>query len=193
MPEFFKQLQEFILKDQKEHLPTLVPYYETLYQHRDKLSEMLNEVNNFDSIGFEYQYDEEEYYTEGAIHLRFYKEDNDERPWDIQPDYHFEIELLYDERYWGYCDCNPEDEGYDSNKKCCGNGCDWVAPQISVKKVSDLVFESFDGVERDMWELERKWNESLEEHNERVRQEQIERLENNIKEFQEEVSRLKAQ
>lgn len=71
-------------------------------------------------------------------------------------DYHtiFKIKLMYEPRYWGYCECDEEDEGYDARHKCCGYGCDWNAPSFEVYKEEYVGRSSFSGIQHDIWDLE---------------------------------------
>lgn len=188
MADFFKQLQSLMLNEEKEHLATLIPYYETLWQHRDKLKDMLEEIDSYPEVDIQYIHDEEEYYTDRKIRILLYKERDN---WMSQPDFYFEIELLFDERYWGYCYCKPSDEGYNEAKGCCGDGCDWVAPKVSVNRVDIVAYESFSGEERDMWKLEEKWNEDLTEHNERLKKERLQRLEEQLERTKQEIESIK--
>jgi len=188
MPELFNELKDMMLNHEKDHLRNLIPYYETLWQHRDKLKELTDEISKWESIGIQYECDQEDYYTEGTIIIQFYKDSEDRY---TQPDFHYDINLLHDQRYWGYCECNENDEDYNILKKCCGDGCDWVVPQISVNKINKVVYESFDGVEKDLWELEDKWKEYLSDHKEKVRQEELDRLENHLEQTKLDIKKLK--
>ena len=188
MADLFKELQEMMLNREKEHLATLIPYYETLWQHRDKIQDLLDTIDNYPEISLQYKYDEEEYYTEGTIEIFLHKEEND---WHSQPNFHYEIELLHDERYWGYCTCEEGDKGYVPEKTCCGDGCDWVAPGVRVTKVDHIAYESFDGVESDMWELENKWKEDLSEHNRKLKKEQLHRLEEKLERTKMEIESIR--
>jgi len=187
MPELFNELKDMMLNREKEHLKTLIPYYETIRQHQDKIKELTDEISKSKSISVQYEYDPEEYYSEGKIIIIFHMDSL-----ISQPDFHYEIELLHDERHWRYCMCDENDNGYDLTKGCCGNGCDWTAPQISVNKVNNVVYESFDGVEKDLWELEEKWEKKLSDYKEKIRQEELNRLENHLEQTKLDIKKLKA-
>lgn len=68
------------------------------------------------------------------------------------------INFLHDKRHWGYCECSPEDEGYNEEYDCCGNGCDWDAPAFSIEKVERVCCGIWDGLAKDYWQYEDKFN-----------------------------------
>lgn len=177
-----------MLNREKEHLATLIPYYETLWQHKDKLKDMIEEIDSYPEIDIQYTYDEEEYYTDGTIQIFLYKKKGD---WLSQPNFHYEIELQHDDRMWGYCECSSDDEGYVDGKGCCGAGCDWTAPSFNITRVNQVAYASFDGLERDVWKLEEKWKEDLTEHNERLKKEQLQRLEEQLERTKQEIESIK--
>ena len=111
---------------------------------------------------------------------------------DAYYDYCYYIEFLYDERMWGYCDCTFEDEGYDETHRCCGRGCDWIAPSFRIVKEITLGGASWEGYAKDYWEYENKFynieknkNEEVEKYQKEQRRkslkEQIERLQEELK------------
>lgn len=108
---------------------------------------------------------------------------NEDYGWKTQINYHYKITLNYDKRYWGYCSCSPSDKEYIPEHDCCGDGCDWVAPQIKVERIESLAYSSFDGIQRDLWELEKEWGIYLEKHNEKIKQEEINRLNDYIEDL----------
>lgn len=178
--KFFEGLKEYLLNNHKHKLKTLIPYYETIKQNEDKLGELLNDVlNNHWDIQLET--DEDDHYSEGVLRVCLYSDDpNKDYGWQYSLGYEYEIHLLYDERYWGYCDCEPQDEGYDHKYKCCGNGCDWIAPQISVVKAHKILYKSFDGIEKDMWRLLDEWEGDKVDHKEEQKKAELHNIEKEI-------------
>ena len=78
--------------------------------------------------------------------------------------YNYEIGLGYDQRSWGYCQCESTDEWYDERHDCCGHACDWYAPLITITKIDVIGVDSFNGYERDLWEYQDKYyNVTLED------------------------------
>jgi hypothetical protein len=103
--------------------------------------------------------------------------------------HYYELLLGRDERHWGYCECTSDHEGYNVKYDCCGNGCDWTAPSITIKKISESSF-SFKGVEKDIWELEEKWKDHLHSFNETVKQNKLNRIEEQLARLQKEKEEL---
>lgn len=66
-----------------------------------------------------------------------------------------------DERPWGYCICSPQKEGYDPEHRCCGDGCDWVAPAFILEKRRVVGRGDWNGIERDYWAYEDAFNAKL--------------------------------
>lgn len=163
---FFDKLRDFFLKcvDNKYFtLKDACGYFETIYQHEDKVSFLYEEVDKY-QLDFRYEYDTTEGYTLGKISIHPYTISDEEDTYQPYADHHYEIELLYDERYWGYCMCNSSMELYDPVHNCCGDGCDWVAPQISITKIENKAYFTFNGIQRDMWSLQKEWNSLLNVH-----------------------------
>jgi hypothetical protein len=133
-------------------------------------------------------------YTNGRIRVLVEKPDEEkesEYMMDAYYDYCYYIDFLLDERYWGYCECSPKDEDYNEQHKCCGNGCDWVAPAFSVTKSIGLVSGKWNGQERDYWEYEEKFKANEQNKNAEVekyeKEENRKRIENQIKDLQEKL------
>ncbi|MET3508285.1 hypothetical protein [Halalkalibacter oceani] len=105
---------------------------------------------------------EYDWYNSGSILVYLYEKSDDK--WVLPLEHHYLIEFSHEDRYWGYCECTPNLEGYDARYNCCGNGCDWSAPQVKVQKIENVLFKSFDGNASDLWELEDKWSNNKEEH-----------------------------
>ena len=70
------------------------------------------------------------------------------------PNYSYEIQFGYEEKFWGYCDCKVGDQDYREDKHCCGHACDWATPTVSVKKVINVLDHDYKGDEHDYWDFE---------------------------------------
>ena len=187
---FFVEFKEYLLENHKDNLNKYIGYYETLLQGKDKLTEILSDYDKY-YMDVQYEEDKAQGYTNGDFEIHFYEKSlNEDYGWQSHIDHYYKISLRYDERYWGYCDCTPDMELYNQKYSCCGNGCDWVAPQVDITKISEVSFFSFEGVARDMWSLKEKWEDHLKEHNEQVKQEKLKRLEEQIQRLQKEKDNL---
>ena len=69
-------------------------------------------------------------------------------------DFQYEIDFLYNQRDWGYCQCTPDMKDYREDKHCCGHGCDWWAPSFEIRKSYRINIQSWDGDEHDYWDFE---------------------------------------
>lgn len=78
------------------------------------------------------------------------------------------MKLIFTDReyYTGYCMCEPTDEGYDEDHKCCGVSCDWDCPRITMLVCSNTtdeeimsLKEEFHGMQRDLWEAKDRFIE----------------------------------
>ncbi|PAV30371.1 hypothetical protein CIL05_07825 [Virgibacillus profundi] len=180
--KFFNQFKQYLLNSHMDDLKSFIPYYETLKQQQDKLKDFIDDCEQY-ALDIQYDEDKTEGYTDGSLQFYLYKDNND---WTSRLDYHYDLELGYDERYWNYCTCQSGDEGYIKALGCTGEGCDWIAPEIRLTKVSNVCFGSFNGHAKEMHYLEKEWDEYLKEDREKQRQAQLERVE-------QEIERLKSQ
>lgn len=74
--------------------------------------------------------------------------------WSIQK-LSYRIRFETDERYWGDCECNPDMKDYREDKHCCGHGCDWEAPAVTITKCCDIAsHHTWNGDEHDYWDFE---------------------------------------
>ena len=102
-------------------------------------------------------------------------------------DWRYEIEFSHDDRSWGYCQCTLDDEGYNEEYDCCGNGCDWSAPAFSIEKIISVTHENWQGSEKDYWEYEEKFYSD--EQNKDIEVEKYEK-EKRIKSIKDEITKL---
>ena len=182
---FFVELKKYLLAEHKDHLLSFVGYYETLLQHQDSLQQLLDDLKEWE-CDIRHENDHSGGYIDGKFEIYLYKNDSRDEymvSGEFAP-YHYEIELLHDDRMWGYCECTPNDEGYNAEHNCCGDGCDWTAPSFRLTKIEHIAYASFKGYQKDMWELEEQWNEYLIEHKEKQKQRELSRIEERMKELQ---------
>jgi hypothetical protein len=160
--DFFEYFKEYLVEEHKDELYKFIHHYETMLQQKERLQPLLDDYEewNFD-IHYE-QSKDEEYSENDKFVIYLYKEHKDEYDYVAEyADYHYELELEWEGRMWGYCMCKPDDDEYVEEKGCCGVDCDWYAPAITIRKIVGLGYVSFDGKERDLWELEKKWDTYL--------------------------------
>ncbi|PAD70568.1 hypothetical protein CHH83_01835 [Bacillus sp. 7586-K] len=195
---FFEELKKFVINEHQEdqYFIQYVRYYETLLQNKEVIEPLLHDMENW-RVNIHHEDDKTEGYTYGKwmIYLWDYEgEEPEEDDWftraeEKSPDYHYEIELTRDERYWGYCQCKPEMEGYNEKYKCCGDGCDWVAPSFTFRKIKES-YGKFKGAARDIWELEEKWMEYLESYENKIKQQRLDNIEEQLSRLIEEKRKL---
>lgn len=126
--------------------------------------------------------------------VRIFKED-----WLHSEDYDvirygYEIHFSYDERWNGYCECLPDDDDYREDHKCCGHGCDWVAPSVTIFKCYNYDQGTWNGDEHDYWGFEDSFYKDDLEQKARKEQEdkklRILELEEQIKNCKKEINNL---
>ena len=109
--------------------------------------------------------------------------------------YHYEIHFSYEERYWGYCECQPGDKDYNEDHQCCGHGCDWDAPVVAVYKCYDVDNGVWNGDEHDYWDFEDVFYKDDLELKARIEEEakrqRIKDLEKQIASYQNDLDKLK--
>lgn len=184
--KFFRALKEFLLREYKDDLLTFVGYYETLLQHKDKLQPLFDDLEKW-KFDIRYENDNSEGYTDGKFEVHLYQTDphnNGDGFYDEYASYHYEIELLDDQRMRSYCQCTPEDEGYNPKYDCCGEGCDWYAPSFRLTKIDTMLHQSFNGDAKDLWKLEEQWDEYLIRYKEKQKQLQLEEIEERIRDLE---------
>lgn len=166
-------------------------------QQLENCPEFIEDITKYNYLINGYDYGSKGY-TNGKIRVLIEKPDDErksEMMYDAYYDYCYYIEFGFDERYWGYCDCEPTDSGYNEKRGCCGNGCDWVAPEFSITKCISLGGGKWNGVEHDYWEYENKFNENEENKNTYVeeikKKQEIESLEASIRDAQNRLNKLK--
>ena len=109
--------------------------------------------------------------------------------------YYYEIHFSYEERYWGYCECQPGDKDYNEDHQCCGHVCDWDAPVVAVYKCYDVDNGVWNGDEHDYWDFEDVFYKDDLELKARIEEEakrqRIKDLEKQIASYQNDLDKLK--
>lgn len=162
-----------------------------LAQSLEECTEFMEDITKNRYWFNRYEEDNTEGCTNGKIQILIEKSDEEkesEMIYDAYHDHYYSIEFTCDERYWGYCQCEPNDEGYNEENKCCGNGCDWTAPSFRIEKITSVGGSSWDGSESDYWEYENKFKQNEENNNKEVeifkKKQEKERIEKQIRELQ---------
>ena len=108
--------------------------------------------------------------------------------------FEYEITFGYNERNWGYCKCTPDDPDYREDKHCCGHGCDWDAPNFTIRKSLLVSSQGWYGDEHDYWDFEDKFYSDDKEEKEKKllteREYKIKSLKETIENAQRELKEL---
>lgn len=115
---------------------------------------------------------------------------------DAMSEYYYVIKFLFEDRYWCYCECAPEDPDYREDHCCCGHGCDWEAPAFSIEKVKEESYSSWNGDEHDYWDFEDSYyqddKKAAEEKKAMEEQLKISFLKQQIKHYEDELKKLES-
>jgi hypothetical protein len=189
MSKFLTELKKFMMEDDEFLSSNTNPvgYYNIIFENKDKLIDIIEECDNH-YLDFRYNHDVSEGYTNGSIDIHLYRKSLSESyGWQSGLNHYYTINLNEDDRMWGYCQCSPSDEGYNPITKCCGMGCDWTAPQLSISKIESKGTFGFSGQEKDLWEMEFKWGsdskENEEENKRKEKESQVKYIEEEIQEL----------
>ncbi|QQP10749.1 hypothetical protein FJQ98_16005 [Lysinibacillus agricola] len=177
MHKFYEDLKVFILNQDQETKKTLIPYYETLLQLESysEMKELLNDYTCLDDIEF---VESDNGWLIGTFEIH-----------NNSLGVVYKIHLELGNMSGSYCECSTTDELYNIEHDCCGNGCDFYAPRISITKEISIVSHDFQGYARDLWALEEKWTTDYEKealHKKNLEkaleiEAQIERLQNDLR------------
>ena len=148
MHKFYDDLKGFILNQDEEIKKTLIPYYETLIQleNYQEMKELLARYKDSKYVIDYNEPDEFDEYSNGWLEI-----------YEMHNPISYTIELDIGKMQGNYCQCTPNDEGYNSVKHCCGVDCDAHLPEVSIIKEVKLLNHEFQGYVCDLWELEDKW------------------------------------
>ncbi len=193
--ELNRENEERIYYDKK---PLDICYMVSVIEQKiEECEEFMQELNNKKWVIDGYNEDYTNGYTNGKIRILIEKpeeEKESEYLVDAFEDYCYYIEFLSDRISQGYCQCTPEDEGYNKEYKCCGVDCDWVASAIRITKEIYLGYYTWKGLERDYWEYKKQFYKKEENKNKEVeeykRQQRIKEIQRQIEQLQEELEKL---
>lgn len=185
MHKFYEDLKVYILKQDQEVKKILIPYYETLFQLEgyQEMKELLTQYEKGKYILDYNEPDEHDYSSNGWLEI-----------YEMNNPVTYNIELDIGDMQGHYCQCTPDDEGYNSDKNCCGVICDSHLPNVSIVKEVKMINHEFQGFECDLWDLEKKWLTDFEK--EALQKKQAEKassLEDQIKQLQKELEVVKSQ
>ena len=149
--EFFKEknkelkydyLNDYIYKDTIN-----IPFWiSVLYQNlcEEKYEGFLNDLKTFEyQLYFDFTGARED---RNRLIIDFNKEN-----------YAYLIELEYEGRHLGYCQCAPLDNGYNEKYSCCGENCDWNAPKFTISKKLYIGTNSFNGTQKEYWKFKEQY------------------------------------
>lgn len=191
LDHFLKTLDDFLqefspkldwyngeFKENKLNIPFHISVlWQEFKNNCDKYNEFIQYLNKYEyyfNIDISNLYDV-------RIYVRFYKnatDDSDEE--DIPVTYEFSFGS--DQRYYGDCDCTPNDKDYREDKECCGHGCDWDAPNVDIYKRELINDASWQGDQHDYWDFEDEFYLDDKEANEKRMKEEREYKIKNLKE-----------
>ena len=158
----------------------------------DQLNNIEEHLKEWSIFDFYYNSDKTERCNYGSVRLVTYKKNHSTSSELSNIIYIFEF--YRDDRSYGYCECNQDDEDYREDKHCCGHSCDWDAPGVVVKKVINIINHPWAGDEHDFWEFEDDFHKTHEDlRAEKLAKERATRMEylkNSIHEMQNELRSL---
>lgn len=183
---FREDLLEFF-KEQERRLPNFRPatYYHII-STSNAIKDIILDIEKYEyNISSEY---DSNYYCRSNIDLdKFFvflhKKDGE------SADYYYSFILDLQDEFLGYCECNPDDDGYVVDHKCCGVNCDWEAPIVKCEKIYEILQYPCSGsitCAKDVWNLENDW---INENQERYKAE-ISMIEKKIDKFQDSIDEL---
>jgi hypothetical protein len=153
MRDFWADLKNYFLQHITDGEFLYLPqYYETMLQNKENLTGIIDEYNNDDDWSFHYSEVENGYYHIGNLLI-----------YNNNSKYSYELELVDEPHYDGYCECTSLMKDYNEKHDCCGTSCDWSKPAIDIKKITKLGYFNFTGIAKDLWTLTDKWEDDFEE------------------------------
>lgn len=176
---FFMRLKEHF--KQEDFLNNKPEFYYLILENKKIFNDIYQHLKNyFDSdidFYFEKNEDRENYYKLGdlAIYIENY-------------DYTYFLEFRENDDSRGYCECQPEQKGYDERYKCCGIYCDRFVPSFSFYKKRNDDNRNWKHMERDLWNIQDEWNEVSKDELEEIQKQ--EKKKRQIEEYNREIKRL---
>lgn len=192
--EILEKIKTKLIEEERD-FPNLdaCGYYATLTQFAsdDALTGFFEDTSKH-NIELHYEEDKTGGYSKGNIVVYLYDKEEDEGGFlHNGMDHFYRISLGYDDRYHGYCMCTPDMPGYDPVHNCCGNGCDWSAPQISIEKETHVHTFSFSGEQNKLWEYKLNWSGEGEKVRKQELLQRLEYVEENKKRLALEENKIK--
>ena len=188
--DFIKKLTSTLEEEKvRNELDLNIPFLIACVDQKiEECTDFMNVISTHSYDFGTYEKDSTGGYSCGSIYIYIEEPLGAENSEDEQSSYR--IDFLYDCRYWGYCECEPYDEGYDENHNCCGDGCDWEAPSFRLTKERITSF-SWSGKEKDYWEYENEYKKRLQikAESNSVLKEHLNKMER--QEIENEIQRLK--
>jgi hypothetical protein len=181
MRDFCQDLKTFMLHTCNDNGFDIMDHYVNLKQHEKEIKDILNDCELYE-FGFTYEKDDSGGYTDGIIEVYF-----------KQTEYHYQIRLLNDERFWGYCECKSDMSDYIPEIKCCGKDCDWLASSIYIVKINNIASFSYEGLARDMWQSKKEFKQDLVDLINEWNQSEIKRINDSIQSLLERKKELTAE
>lgn len=115
-------------------------------------------------------------------------------------DKELDFEIRGEDLYWGYCECKPNDEGYNEHHACCGMDCDWTQPVVDIFDKIPVLSTKWNGTAADFWKIEdpieddyNQKKEAYHKEKEAEKQERIRELESALESMKKELGVLKGQ
>jgi len=181
MHKFYNDLKEFILNQDEETKKTLIPYYETLFQLESfpEMKELLNDYTCLDNVEY---LESENHWLIGTFEIH-----------NCTSGVVYKIQLEMGDMTGSYCNCKPSEKYFNIEHDCCGMGCDFYSPRISITKETNVISHDFQGYERDLWALQEKWLTEYEKDLLQKKQlEKVSNIEAQIAQLQEELKVVKS-
>lgn len=130
-----------------------------------------------------------------TVIVNFYNDNNEDGyGYPEELNFQYEITFSFSQRYCQYCECNPDDPDYREDKHCCGHGCDWDAPNFTIRKSLLVSSQGWYGDEHDYWDFEDKFYSDDKEEKEKKllteREYKIKSLKETIENAQRELKEL---
>lgn len=167
LQKFFNELIRAIKSENEERrwcekpkkeldIPFLIStLLQSMTKNEDKYKEFLADLEKYSDYQISIHKSNNDWngIADAFVNLIKYTNDEDMRDCDI-PDFNYELQFFYDERYWGYCQCTPDMEDYREDKHCCGHGCDAIFCSFSLHKILNITTDNWNGDKHDYWDFE---------------------------------------
>lgn len=156
--QFFDQIvHTFQLFSDTSNLPFITSsLYQVLSSPTSEVSNFIFDINKYKmDIDIE---DTNDSYEVATVKIYLYDEQN-----KMKKEHYYQLRFILDSRYYNYCQCTPDMEGYREDKGCCGYDCDATFCTCQINMIKPLCFHKWDGCEHDYWDYEDKFYETYPE------------------------------